>query len=214
MTSDLGQANRFDRRRAKTRAALVEAAQSFLADGDTGVPIQKVTERADVGIGTFYNHFSSKEELFEVAVREAVEMYAVVLDSFSDDTSDGAANFARSFRLTGRLQRLHPQTSRVLLAHAEEISRAPSGIAARARRDIAAAHDAGRFVAPDVDLAMVVVTGAIVELGRLLLDEPDRDADSTTDAVTTHVLLALGMTRADATALCDHPLPELPPLPI
>ena len=80
MTSDPGQANRFDRRRAKTRAALVEAAQAFLAEGQTGAPIQKVTERADVGIGTFYNHFASKEELFEVAVREAVETYAVVLE--------------------------------------------------------------------------------------------------------------------------------------
>jgi AcrR family transcriptional regulator len=214
MTTDPGQANRFDRRRAKTRAALVEAAQAFLADGETGIPIQKVTERADVGIGTFYNHFTSKEELFEVAVREAVETYAVVLDSFSDDTSDPATHFARSFRLTGRLHRAHPQTSRVLLAHADEISHSSSGIAARARRDIAAAHDAGRFVAPDVDLAMVVVTGAMVELGRLLLDEAGRDADSTTDAVTKHVLLALGMTLDDATALCNHPLPELPPLPI
>jgi AcrR family transcriptional regulator len=214
MTSDPAQTNRFDRRRAKTRAALVEAAQAFLAEGETGVPIQKVTERADVGIGTFYNHFASKEELFEVAVREAVETYAVVLDSFSDDTSDPATHFARSFRLTGRLQRVHPQTSRVLLAHAEEISHSSSGIAARARRDIAAAHDAGRFVAPDTDLAMVVVTGAMVELGRLLLDDAYRDADSTTDGVTRHVLLSLGMTYEDASALCDQPLPEVPPLPM
>jgi AcrR family transcriptional regulator len=206
--------NRFDRRRAKTRAALVVAAQAFLAEGETGVPIQKVTERADVGIGTFYNHFASKDELFEVAVREAVETYAVVLDSFSDDTSDPATHFARSFRLTGRLQRVHRQTSRVLLAHAEEISRSSSGIAARARRDISAAHETGRFVAPDVDVAMVVVTGAMVELGRLLLDEDGRDADVTTDAVTKHVLLALGMDREAATTLCAQPLPELPPLPM
>ncbi|MFC5679124.1 TetR/AcrR family transcriptional regulator [Aeromicrobium endophyticum] len=214
MTSDPGQTNRFDRRRAKTRAALVSAAQAFLAEGQTGAPIQKVTERADVGIGTFYNHFASKEELFEVAVREAVETYAVVLDSFADDTSDAAANFARSFRLTGRLQRVHPQTSRVLLAHAEEISRSSSGIAAHARRDIAAAHDAGQFSVPDVDLAMVVVTGAMVELGRLLLDEPGRDAATTTDGVTKHVLLSLGMTHDRASTLCDQPLPDVPPLPM
>ncbi|MET0822320.1 MAG: TetR/AcrR family transcriptional regulator [Aeromicrobium sp.] len=214
MTSDPAPANRFDRRRAKTRAALVSAAQAFLAEGQTGAPIQKVTERADVGIGTFYNHFASKEELFEVAVREAVETYAVVLDSFADDTSDAAANFARSFRLTGRLQRVHPQTSRVLLAHAQEISRSSSGIAAHARRDITAAHDAGQFSAPDIDLAMVVVTGAMVELGRLLLDEPHRDAEATTDGVTRHVLLSLGMTQDEASALCDQPLPDVPALPI
>src|SRR4051794_9669278 len=109
MTSNPGEATRFERRRAQSRAALVAAAQAFLAEGQPGVPIQKVTERADVGIGTFYNHFSSKDELFEVAVSEALEMYAVVLDSFADETSDPAAHFARSFRLTGRLHRAHPQ---------------------------------------------------------------------------------------------------------
>ena len=64
---------RFDRRRAQTRSALIAAAQELLVEGRTSVPIQEVTERADVGIGTFYNHFDSKEQLFD-AVAE-VERY-------------------------------------------------------------------------------------------------------------------------------------------
>jgi AcrR family transcriptional regulator len=206
--------NRFDRRRAKTRAALIAAAQSFLAEGRPGVPIQEVTERADVGIGTFYNHFDSKEQLLEVAVTDALETYAVVIDELAGELTDPAAYFARSFRLTGRLHRLHPQVSGVLLAHAHELSRSSSGVAPRARRDIAAAHAAGRFDAPDVDLAMVVVAGAMVELGRLLLDQPERDAAATTDAVAVRVLVALGMTHAEAAELSQAPLPDLPLLAV
>lgn len=210
MTSAPVGATRFDRRRAQTRASLISAAQAFLAEGRPGVPIQEVTARADVGIGSFYNHFASKDELFAAALDDALERYAVVLDSLGTDLSDPAAFFSRSFRLTGRLHRLEPLLSGVLLAHGHQLSRSSSGIGPRARRDIAAAHAAGRFHAPDVDRAMIVVTGAMIELGHLLHEQPDRDEVELVDGVTSDVLVALGMSRDEADALCAEPLPTLP----
>jgi AcrR family transcriptional regulator len=203
---------RFDRRRAQTRASLISAAQAFLAEGRPSVPINEVTERADVGNGTFYNHFSSKEELFAAAVTDALERYAVLLDALGGDLNDPAARFARSFRLTGRLHRHQPQLSRVLLAQGHELSRSSRGVAPRARRDLEDATTAGRFVAEDLDRAMVVVAGSMIELGRLLHDQPDRDEAATVDGVTADVLVALGLSRIDALALCAEPLPEIPPL--
>ncbi|WP_222110077.1 TetR/AcrR family transcriptional regulator [Streptomyces cupreus] len=64
---------RVDRRKARTRSALVCAAQRLLAEGRTDVPIQEITEFADIGVGSFYNHFDSKDELFRVAVEETLE---------------------------------------------------------------------------------------------------------------------------------------------
>ena len=61
--------SRQERRKARTRRKLIEAAQDLLAErGTTDVSIQEITERADVGFGSFYNHFETKSELFEVAV--------------------------------------------------------------------------------------------------------------------------------------------------
>ncbi|MFM9441118.1 TetR/AcrR family transcriptional regulator [Streptomyces acidiscabies] len=52
--------NRFERRRAATRNALVSAARQILAEtSDTGVGIQAIADRADVGFGSFCNHFES-----------------------------------------------------------------------------------------------------------------------------------------------------------
>ncbi|MDF1706188.1 MAG: TetR/AcrR family transcriptional regulator [Aeromicrobium sp.] len=200
---------RFDRRRAQTRSALIKAAQDLLAEGRTGVPIQEVTERADVGIGTFYNHFDSKDQLFDAAVVDALEQLADLLDSLDSSLTDPAAHFARSFRLTGRLHRLAPQLSRVLLARGHELSTAPQGIGPRARRDILAAQAAGQFEARDLDRAMVLVTGSMIELGRVLHDRPELDGDAMTDEVTSDVLVALGMTRADADRICSTELPRL-----
>jgi len=45
---------RLDRRKACTRRALLDAAQAFIVErGTTDVSIQEITERADVGFGSF-----------------------------------------------------------------------------------------------------------------------------------------------------------------
>lgn len=209
MSSEPAGPNRFAQRRAHTRAALIAAAQAFIAEGTPSVPIQEVTARADVGIGSFYNHFASKEDLFAAAMADALEQYGDVLDALGSDLDDPAARFARSFRLTGRLHRRAPQLSRVLLSQGHEISRAADGIAPRARRDIADATRAGRFHADDLDRAMVVVAGSMLEMGHLLHEHPERDEASTVDGVTSDVLVALGMTRDEADAMCAAPLPEI-----
>lgn len=55
-----GTPNRLDRRKARTRAALIGAAQACIAAGKTNVPILEITQAADVGMGSFYNHFQTK----------------------------------------------------------------------------------------------------------------------------------------------------------
>jgi AcrR family transcriptional regulator len=41
--------------------------------GYDAVTIQKITERADVGLGTFYVHFKNKEDIVWVIIRESFE---------------------------------------------------------------------------------------------------------------------------------------------
>jgi hypothetical protein len=50
-----GVATRLDRRKARTRQALIEAAQALLAEGRSNAPVSVITEAADLGIGSFYN---------------------------------------------------------------------------------------------------------------------------------------------------------------
>ena len=130
------QANRLDRRKARTRAALIRAAQTLIAEGRTNVPILEITQAADVGMGSFYNHFETKEQLFEAAVEAVMDGYGQLLDDLTGDIEDPAEVFACSFRLTGRLQRREPELSRVFLNNVLRLLSADSGLAPRARRDI------------------------------------------------------------------------------
>lgn len=208
--AELAVETRADRRKAKTRAALLRAAQRYMAEGNTAVAVLDITQRADVGLGTFYNHFESKEELFDAAVDDAMETHAVVLDLLVPEDDDPARVFAQRFRLTGRLHRLQPELSRVVLSRATGLLSAELGFTPRARRDIERATEAGRFTVQDTDLAMALVFGAAMAVGQLLHDHPDRDSAGTADEATEALLVMLGMTRAQARKLAHGPLPALP----
>jgi AcrR family transcriptional regulator len=201
--------NRLERRKQRTRAALIRAAQAFIAEGKVNVPVLEITQAADVGMGSFYNHFESKEQLFEAAVAEVLESHGALLDHLTSSIDDPAETFACSFRLTGRLFRRRPQESRILLANGMALLSSDLGLAPRALRDIEAAVSAGRFTVDDPELALSVAGGALLGLGNLLRSQPDRDDAAAADTVTEDVLRLFGLPANEAGEICRRPLPDL-----
>jgi AcrR family transcriptional regulator len=212
VAADLAQGdtpNRLERRKQRTRAALIRAAQAFIASGKLNVPILEITQAADVGMGSFYNHFESKEELFEAAVAEVLDAHGALLDQLTADLDDPAERFACSFRLTGRFFRRRPDESKVLLANGLSLMSSDRGLAPRALRDIRDAVEAGRFRVDDPRLALAVAGGALMGLGQLLHDEPSRDDALATDQVTANVLRLFGLRANEADKICRRPLPDI-----
>ena len=55
---------RRERKKIASRQAILTAAkQEFVRQGYKDASIADIMERADLGVGTFYNYFSSKEEI-------------------------------------------------------------------------------------------------------------------------------------------------------
>jgi AcrR family transcriptional regulator len=201
--------NRLERRKQRTRAALIRAAQAFLASGKVNVPVLEITQAADVGMGSFYNHFDSKEELFEAAVADVLDTHGALLDQLTAGMDDPAEKFACSFRLTGRLFRRRPQESRVLLASGLSLIASSRGLAPRALRDITEAVEAGRFHVDDPHRSLAVAGGALMGIGQLLQDDPSRDDAVTADQITADVLRLFGLTAEEAHEICQRPLPDI-----
>jgi AcrR family transcriptional regulator len=201
--------NRLERRKKRTRAALIKAARAFIAEGKVNVPVLEITQAADVGMGSFYNHFESKEQLFEAAVEEVLDSHGALLDHLTSSIDDPAETFACSFRLTGRLFRRRPQESQILLANGMALLSSDLGLAPRALRDIEAAVHAGRFSVADPELALSVAGGALLGLGNLLRSQPDRDDAAAADTVTEDVLRLFGLPADEAREICRRPLPDL-----
>ncbi|EUA06437.1 bacterial regulatory s, tetR family protein [Mycobacterium kansasii 732] len=157
MTSSDGHAeppNRLERRKQRTRTALVKAAQRLIAEGKFNAPVLEITQAADVGMGSFYNHFDSKEQLFAAAVADVLDTHGALLDRLTASIDDPAETFAVSFRLTGRLFRQRELETDILLATGTDLLSSDHGLAPRALRDIKAAADAGRFRVGDPELAL------------------------------------------------------------
>lgn len=189
--------------------ALVNAAQALIAEGRLNVPVLEITRVADVGMGSFYNHFDSKEQLFEAAVGDVLDTHGALLDDLTAEMDDPAEIFAAGYRLTGRFFRRRPQESRILLANWATLLTSDRGLAPRALRDIKAAIAARRFEIDDPERALAMAAGVLLGLGNLLYSDPDRDDAASADAMTEDVLRLFGMSAKDAREVCGRPLPSV-----
>jgi AcrR family transcriptional regulator len=201
---------RVDRRKARTHAALIAAAQELLAEGRVEVSIQEITDRADVGFGSFYNHFADKAELWDAAIIDTLHQHGQLVEDMTADLADPAEVFSVGLRVTGRLARRFPQLARVLVNNGTKYLLSDEGLAPRARRDIEAALATGRFDLVDLDLALVMTGGALLGLLMLLDARPEADAEDLADEFALRVLRSCGLSRAAAKKLVSRPLPELP----
>lgn len=65
--------NRTQRRASKTRTRLLKAALSVFAEtGADATTIEEITQRADLGKGTFYRHFADKNEIVGILIEQCV----------------------------------------------------------------------------------------------------------------------------------------------
>ncbi|MFF4507994.1 TetR/AcrR family transcriptional regulator [Streptomyces sp. NPDC001401] len=202
--------NRFERRRAETRQALVRAARQILAEtGDTSASIQAIAERADVGFGSFYNHFESKTELFDAAVVDALEEFGRTFDERLRDIDDPAELVAAGFRLSARMAESHPELMQILRHRGLGYLHSDQGLAPRALRDLQVGIASGRFTPVDPTIALSALGGSLLALVELRFARPDLDGDEAAANLVEMVLRMLGVAPDDAREVVRRPLPGL-----
>lgn len=81
---------RHQRHRLKTRKGIIQAAvELVLEKGYDTVTIQDITDRADIGRGTFYIHFKDKEEVVWTAIQDlCLELEQAAHQQYKDNIPD------------------------------------------------------------------------------------------------------------------------------
>ena len=200
--------SRLDRRKARTRQALIDAAARLIAEGrGDRASIAEITEEADIGFGSFYNHFDSKEQLFQTASEEVLERWGQLIDRASAGLADPAELFAVGMRISGRLGWTHPDIAGFLTGAGLDALDSPYGLAPRAQRDIQAGQAVGRFTGPDAKIALSAVVGGLLGLWRICQRHPDRITEGTVDQLAEAELRLLGVPAPEAARLTALPLP-------
>ncbi|MGK9148041.1 TetR/AcrR family transcriptional regulator [Plantibacter flavus] len=181
-SADAPRPPRQDRRKERTRAALIGAAQRLVSEGEDGhASIQAITELADVGFGSFYNYFSSKEELFDAATSLAVDDYLSWLDERTPDDADPINRLIESVRHTGRLALERPLVAAILARRLPLLEQADDPRGQRIRADVRAAIIVGGSAPETLEFEILVTAafGAIMAvLRRTISLSPTETSDA------------------------------------
>jgi AcrR family transcriptional regulator len=76
---------RGDRRRARTRDAILDAAEEeFRGEGFHGARVEAIAERADLSVGSIYSHFAGKQGVFLALVERSMDVFATYMEQAED----------------------------------------------------------------------------------------------------------------------------------
>ena len=78
----------------RNRERILEAAEAVFSTEGVSVPIDRVAERAGVGVGTVYSHFPTKEDLFEAIVMTRLEGLLALAGAEASAEFPGTALFS------------------------------------------------------------------------------------------------------------------------
>ncbi|QVN15272.1 TetR/AcrR family transcriptional regulator [Burkholderia sp. LAS2] len=209
------------RRKRETRARLLDAAFVLMAQkGMEGVAINEITEAADVGFGSFYNHFESKEAIHAAVLEVVFEEFADTLDRIAGSLADPAEIISVSLRHTLLRARSEPVWGQFLLREGLSMRALSRGLGPRLLRDIQKGILAERFSANDPLMSVITVGGAAltaiaIELGFDANEKPVTDMldmigysrNGFAERAASSLLQTLGVPRSEAIEIASRPLP-------
>ena len=203
---DVARPTRRTRSREATRQKLVDAALQVVArKGLEATAIADITEEADVGFGSFYNHFSSKVEIaMSVFERRANEL-AEINDMIGEREADTATAIAYIQRLFLTKAVEDPVWGWFIVHTTNGLPEMSRVFMTRGKRDIERGVAQGRFSIACTDTAMRIILASLLGTMRALLDG---DIEDSAVADTIECLLRmLGVEPAEAKALSRKKLP-------
>jgi AcrR family transcriptional regulator len=191
---------RQERRKERTRTSLLDATRALMGRrGLDAITIADIAAEADVGVGTFYNHFATKEEIVQRAAdREFGRADLIVGDAVVGE-QDPAVRLALGVLVS--LRELEPNllwagvASRSREDREEQRPLLNSPLVVRLLGDLAEGYESGSFdVAPQIGGFLVVgcVNSSLMSRAAGIL-QPEDDS-----LVAIAALRALGVTTAQA----------------
>jgi AcrR family transcriptional regulator len=197
------------RRREETRAKLLEAARALFArQGVENTRINEITDEADVGFGSFYNHFDSKQAIAETVFADTVAAQGAAIQEITAELEDPAEVVSAAHRHFVRLARVDPEWAWLLIRMDVSHNVILGALGPFAERDLKRGIRAGRLQVPNERVALDAGGGALLAVMRSVLDgRAPKNADI---HHAEGILRSFGLTPVDAAEVARRPLPDRP----
>lgn len=200
--------DRHARRREQTRAKLVEAARTLFArQGVDNTRINEITDEADVGFGSFYNHFKSKEAIIEAVLAETIAAQGQMIDAITGNLEDPAETIAAAHRHFVDFARADPDWAWLLIRLDVSHHIILDALGPFAARDLRRGIKSGRLSVPDERIALVASGGALLAVMRAVLDR--RAPKNAAIHHAEGILRLFGLPASEAAEVARRPLPPI-----
>ncbi|MCE1116790.1 MULTISPECIES: TetR/AcrR family transcriptional regulator [Pseudomonas] len=190
----------------RTRKKLIDSVQRLIAvKGFEQMTIEDITNGADVGFGTFYNHFHSKEDIATALFLERNQEIERVIEVISASEQDRALSIAyvQKLFLTQAIQN-EIWGWYIVRAHGTHKIMSDS-FNEQAKADIAQGVAQGRFDVACVDAAaQITIAGLIAAMRNLLEGEA---APNTVNNTVECFMRLYGLTPKEAKQIANVELP-------
>lgn len=201
--------NRMSRQKQKTRNALVKAALSVMArKGTEAATISDITEAADVGFGSFYNHFASKDEILSVVTEQLLDSIGKYIDDTINDASDPLETLATALRLFIAILISKPEWAQFIIRISATPNYKQFGIFKRLFRDIEKVSEISNSKIVDPGTVNYAIGGAMLFMVVALL-EGDLPSDNAPNRIAAAALRILGQNESAIEKLIARPLPKI-----
>jgi AcrR family transcriptional regulator len=190
--------------------------------GMEGVAINEITEAADVGFGSFYNHFESKEAIYAALLDWVFEDFADAMERVLGEISDPAEVIAVSVRYTMMRALREPVWGQFLVREGFSARSVDHGLGRPLLRDIRKGIAAKRLNVADPLMSFIAVGGTTlgaISVGLQLrytqgqqsamLQELSSDLEHLPERTARMALEALGLGRAEAERIAYRSLPTM-----
>ncbi len=201
---------RVARRQRRVRESLVRAARIIMSQkGVDAATMLEIAEMADVGAGTVYNYFKSKDDLAIAVLEEMMRNLGMRIEKVTNTFSDPAQVYA--FGIRNVIETATQDVRwRQLLNRSEVISSAIfRQLGPFAIRDLEQATQAGRIAVSDPALIWRMSAHAIVGVS-LAITNGEVPEDVIPETVV-RLLCMIGLDEESARELASRPRPVIEP---
>lgn len=201
---------RVARKQQRKREALVQAGYKVMSErGIDSATMQEIAELADVGAGTVYSYFKSKDDLAIAVMERLMHDLALRIEAVTNTFTDPAQVYAFGVRCVIEAATTDIRWKQLLyrsevIADAMHRRMGPFAI-----RDLENATKAGRFKVKNASLTFKMAAHAIV--GSCLAINHDEFPPNAIEEIVVRTLCMTGIGEAEAIDLATR---ERPPLPI
>lgn len=204
---------RLVRRKELTRSKILASAFEIMSrDGVDAAKIRDITENADIGFGTFYNYFESKDDLasavLDCLIEDMGRRNVVATQPYADE--DPCLVFSISTRLVIRQAMQDPMWQWWAARPDLLVDRFCKGFGPFAKRDIQRGIQAGRFRLDlgDVDgvwsLASWIAVGGMHDIAVSSSKKLDDGL------IVRSIIMMLGINKEEASHIAYMDLPKYP----